>query len=547
VSWIQSLGRADRDTDGRIARITGLELDVTKRRRDEDALQTRRDEEHDRELRLLLETATQGILEVDAEGSIVTANRALEAMFGWAPGELIGEPIERLISPAIRDLHRQHRGAYFAAPRPRPMGGGLRLIGERKDGSTFPVEVSLNHVATGSGGRAIAFVTDTTERDRAASALQERSAELERRTSQLSQMAWELTLAEHHAREQIARTLHDGLQQLLVIVSLNLDQQLQRDRDAGLSASELLSDAKHQIDEAIKAARSLHVELFPPVLHHAGLAAALQWLANWAHEKYKLAVTVHGDPQVDVTRKDVRTLLYESVRELLFNAFKHARAQHVTVELAVAADGQLLVTVNDDGVGFDSAALDDRSSARQPGWGLFSIRERLTLLGGHVAIQSAPGKGTCIRLFAPCGAMPDGIATMSGPSSTKLRILMVDDHAALRSTMREILHRHPELSVVGEASDGVEAIASARALLPDVILMDVAMPRMDGLEATARIHKELPQIQIFGLSMEPRGGGAHPIERAGASDFFVKNVDIQRLVDRLLLLQKARGGAAEGA
>ena len=76
-------------------------------------------------------------------------------------------------------------------------------------------------------------MTDITDRERAASALQERTAELEYRTTQLSRMASDLTLAEQHAREQIAKTLHDGLQQLLVIAALNLEQQLKRDSDGG--------------------------------------------------------------------------------------------------------------------------------------------------------------------------------------------------------------------------------------------------------------------------------------------------------------------------
>ena len=112
-------------------------------------------------------------------------------------------------------------------------------------------------------------MTDITERLRAASALQERTAELEHRTMQLSQMAWDLTLAEHHAREQIARTLHDGLQQLLVIATLNLDQQLKRDSDGGVAPSELLA-RRSSSRRSNRAARSLHLELFPPVLQCSG-------------------------------------------------------------------------------------------------------------------------------------------------------------------------------------------------------------------------------------------------------------------------------------
>ena len=102
-------GRADRDADGSVTRLTGLDLDFTEHRRTEEALQARRDEEHDRALRTLLETATQGIVSVDAEGMIVTANHAFEAMFGWAAGELIGQPIERLM-PSTASRRHERRG-----------------------------------------------------------------------------------------------------------------------------------------------------------------------------------------------------------------------------------------------------------------------------------------------------------------------------------------------------------------------------------------------------------------------------------------------------
>ena len=84
----------------------------------------------------------------------------------------------------------------------------------------------------------------------------------------------------------------------------------------GAAPSELLAEAKQHLDEAIAVARSLNVELFPPVLQRSGLPAALTWLANWTHDKYKLSVEITADPRADSARKDVRTLLFESVREL---------------------------------------------------------------------------------------------------------------------------------------------------------------------------------------------------------------------------------------
>ena len=117
-----------------------------------------------------------------------------------------------------------------------------------------------------------------------------------------------------------------------------------------------------------------------------------------------------------------------------------------------------------------------------------------------------------------------------------LRILIVDDHAEVRRAFRELLQERPELHVVGEASDGLEAIVKTHALRPDVILMDVSMPRMDGVEATHRIRAELPFIQILGRSTHVKTEDLHSIELAGAVGFFTKGIDTQRLIDHLMVV-----------
>ena len=563
VAWIQSRGRVDRNADGTVIALNGLDLDFDEYQHAELALQERRDEEHDRELRLLLETATQGIVSVNADGVILTANRALEAMFGWGAGELNGHRIEELLPASFRHAHERHRTGYFASPRPRLMGGGLNLVGNRRDGSSFPIEVNLNHVPTAGGGRGIAFVTDITERQRAAAALQERTAELEDRTFQLRRMASDVTLAEQRAREQIAKTLHDGLQQQLVIAALNLELQTKRDSARGGPPNELVSEASHQIEAAIAAARSLNIELFPPVLQQSGLPAALTWLANWTQDKYKIEVRVTVDPRADSGRKDVRTLLFESVRELLFNAVKHALATRVSLDLTLDTNEHLCITVSDQGIGFDPATLDQRSRTQPVGWGLFSIRERLTLLGGRFEIDSAPGEGTRVRLVAPRGhaqsagdSHPESTVSLIGTAAVAasslaspgaLRILIVDDHAGVRSVFRDMLNERPQFSVVGDAANGFDAIAHAHTLQPDVILMDIAMPHMDGIEATRRIHGELPDILILGLSVQPHSTAADALAQAGAKDLFLKGTDTQRLIKYLLDVHASRVGLHQDA
>ncbi|MGE0705702.1 MAG: PAS domain S-box protein [Vicinamibacterales bacterium] len=546
IVWMHELGRAEQDHDGRVIRMTGITLDITERRRAEEAIAERREHERTRTLHLLLETAAQGIVSIDPAGTIVTANRALEVMFGWSPGALAGQPIECLVPTPVAERHRQHRADYFTAPRPRPMGQGRELVGARKDGTTFPIEVSLNHVPTAAGGQAIAFVTDVSERVRAATALRSSHEHLERRTQQLSRLATELTLTEQHAREQLARTLHDGLQQLLFSARLRIAG-VTSTPSGKVSHEKALDLATEDLDEAIAAARSLAVELFPPALHERGLPASLTWLAGWMQKKYNLRVRATVDSAADPQRPDIRILLFESVRELLFNIVKHVGPHaDASVDLAVLDDA-LCITVADDGPGIDPEQSLGHQDAAHTGLGLFSIRERLTLLGGALEILDTAGPGARLRILAPrTGAYPDprdgtGHAPVTGSGdeppqvaeSPRVTVLIVDDHASVREGLKEMLAGQPGLEVVGEAVNGLEAIAQARALRPDVIVIDVSMPEMNGIEATRRIHAEFPAVQIFGFSTQERTQDLHAIEEAGAAGYFTKDADAAQLVARL--------------
>src|SRR5690606_20839551 len=141
------------------------------------------------------------------------------------------------------------------------------------------------------------------------------------------------------------------------------------------------------ITEAIEASRTLTVELSPPILHEAGLAAGLEWVARWKKEKYGLEIELDLDPEAEPTREDVRVLVFESVRELLFNIVKHAGVRRAWVEMAQHENDFLRVTVIDHGKGIDPQAVFGDGEDSDSGFGLFSIRERLTLLGGSLRID----------------------------------------------------------------------------------------------------------------------------------------------------------------
>ena len=226
----------------------------------------------------------------------------------------------------------------------------------------------------------------------------ERTEELSRRAEQLTRLSSELTLAEQRERERIRDLLHDHLQQYLVSAKMLLEAAQGGDEQAKRT---MIDTARTRLDEAIEAARSLSVELRPPILREGGLAAALRWLGGWMADRHGLEVELTLDESVDARDDGVRTLVFESLRELLFNVVKHASAKRATLELAAEDPQHLRVRVSDRGRGFDTRARLPSESAAASRLGLFGIGERMTLLGGRLDVESEIGRGTRVTLVAP--------------------------------------------------------------------------------------------------------------------------------------------------
>ncbi len=357
--------------------------------------------------------------------------------------------------------------------------------------------------------------------------VQERTAELRRRAEQLSLLASELTLAEERQRRRLAEILHDHLQQLLVGARLNLETLSPHITKSHQKTYEKVCEL---LMESIQTSRSLTAELSPSILYQQGLAAALEWLARSMQEKYALTVKLRTDPEIVLNQEAVAVLLFQSVRELLFNVVKHARVSSAEVGMYKENDDGLRIVVRDRGAGFDSGVI-SKGSKHRGGFGLFSIQERLELLGGRLEVESAPGKGTCFTLIAPLGKTePQFPPSSPGKIEGRIRLLVVDDHIVMRQGLSTMLDPHPDIEIVAEASDGESAIHLARKLKPDVILMDIGMPRVNGIEATRIIHSELPEIRIIGLSMFEDSDVASNLMEAGASACLTKSGNLDGLL-----------------
>jgi signal transduction histidine kinase len=363
---------------------------------------------------------------------------------------------------------------------------------------------------------------------------------LKNRAMQLWNLTVDLTQAEDRERRRIAQILHDDLQQILVAAKYAAGTLSGHIFDETVQSE--LNHIKDLLDQSILTSRSLTTELVPPMLYEKGLPDALRFLARWMKEKHGLEVILHANERPEEVVQELRVLLFQSIRELLFNVAKHANVNSAKLTLCYGDDDVLAASVQDEGSGFDPQAPELASGRINGGLGLTAIRERLSAMGGRLEIDSAPGRGTTTTIILPIRfektieAMErSNIASRPIPVSIKAqaglhRIIVVDDHPIVRKGLIQALRECPGIEVVGEAEDGQKAVEYAKLLHPDVMLMDVNMPRMNGIEATRIIHRDLPGIRVVGLSMHnPLDAGRAMLE-AGAVSYLPKDSPVENLL-----------------
>jgi len=385
---------------------------------------------------------------------------------------------------------------------------------------------------------------DITERRQDELALAARTVEVQRLADHLRALAVDLSQAEQRERRRLAKILHDHIQQLLVAARMQVEW-LKRD-----SSVERMRATAQGVDgilrEALDASRSLTVELSPPVLQEAGLIGGLNWLASRMQEKNQFTVNLHSDSKAEPAGEETRYLLFECVRELLFNTVKHAGVSEAHVALLRTRDDRIKLIIRDEGKGFDPDLLKKRG-ADQTTFGLFYIQQRLAHIGGEMEIATAPGKGTSITVTIPAGEVKpltgekDGTAGgEDGPGTVHVRerknvcrVLVVDDHKIMREGLVGLMQFEPDIEIVGQAADGPQAIELAAQLQPDMIIMDVNLGEMSGVEATKRILANNPNIKVIGLSMHVDNDLANAMRDAGATAYLTKGGPSQALLDAI--------------
>lgn len=338
-------------------------------------------------VRALLETAAQAILAVNRKGRIVLVNATTEKMFGHSRNDLIGQPLLQLMPKRFRKRHATHMEKWFSQPQTRQMGIGLTPTGLRKDGSEFPIEVSLSHIEIGGEVIGVAFVSDITERKKNEEALLDYQRQLQKLSGSL------INLQETENRD-LARELHDAFSQELAALGMEVSTLL-ASAEVQVPLTERLTDLgkkiRHLADEMHRTSRQLH----PAILSELGLEAALREECNAFSQQSEIPVRFSCERLSGSLPREISLCVYRIAQESLRNIRKYARAKEVSVQL-YGEDGHVSLRVEDTGVGFD---VD--KARRRGGLGLISMEERIRLVNGKLDIRSKPGVGTTVEVSVP--------------------------------------------------------------------------------------------------------------------------------------------------
>jgi PAS domain S-box-containing protein len=214
---------------------------------------------------------------------------------------------------------------------------------------------------------------------------------------ELRLLASEQALAEERVRRRLATDVHDNISQNLAATKLSLSSL--RDSVSSSEFANPLDEAIELLSQTIENTRSLTVELSPPVLYDLGLEAAVKWLLRRMKRLHSLSGKLELHGTFETLRHNVEILLFQAIRELLFNVVKHAKALNVIVSIRKSGK-ELEVTVEDDGIGFNPSEVTSQNE-EESAFGLFSIRERLYHMGGRFDISSTPKQGTKVTLVVP--------------------------------------------------------------------------------------------------------------------------------------------------
>jgi len=352
----------------------------------------------------LLESASEGVVLSDATGRITLVNAAAERMFGYDRAELLGQQLEVLLPDRVRSAHTEHRAHYFVRPRVRPMGSGLDLAGRRKDGTEFPVEISLSYIDSPEGMTAMALITDITERKRAEVELQ-RQRETLYRTEKLAALGTLSAGIAHEMNNPLGIITSRIEIMLLDAEGQNLPPQVLEDLQVLHRATQRVARIAANLRSFARQAPREHARI-----DLNAVVAETLLLVRKPLEADGIVLVTTLDPSLGMIVGDAGTL-----QQVLLNLVTNAREAmagrggEIRIETGIVAErpNWVRVVIRDTGPGISAEELskvfDPFFTTKTTGTGL-GLSVSYGIIQDHhgtVDVQSVPGRGTTFVLAFP--------------------------------------------------------------------------------------------------------------------------------------------------
>ena len=329
--------------------------------------------DHAERLRAILETAVEGIITIDQHGIVESMNAAAERIFGYSASEIIGQNISLLMPSPHREAHDGYIENYIRTGRAKIIGVGREVAGRRKDGTIFPMDLSVSEVKLATGRMFTGFVRDITERKR-----------LEREILEISD----------REQRRIGQDLHDGLCQHLAGIELMSQVLAKKLAPTSKARARQVMEIAEHVREAITHTRSLARGLSPVTIESEGLTSALLELATNTEKIFHVQCRCEFDEAVAIPDHAVATHLFRIAQEAVSNAIRHGRPQGIVITLR-NFKRRIKLDISDNGNGLR------KQSANQKGMGLRIMQSRASMIGGTMAIKSNAAGGVSVTCAIP--------------------------------------------------------------------------------------------------------------------------------------------------
>ena len=559
--------------------FVGIVSDVTDRNRVE---QTLRDSEAQH--RAILETAVDGVIMIDTLGTVLMYNPSAERMFGFAANEVIGQNVKMLMPSPDYDQHDQYLAHYRDTGEARIIGTGREVIGRRKNGQTFPLELSVGVAERGGSPLFVGTLRDITDRKATAAALQRKEEELQRQVAdlqfaheqlaeqsqQLTGLAKELALAKDQAEaansakseflatmsHEIRTPMNGVLGMARALLDGDLGEEDRRNAHMLFECAETLLSLLNDILDLSKIEAG-HFELDDRPFD---LGRLLELTARlWAKRADEQGLAFRVIPTDDVPNELMGdgARLRQIIFNLISNALKFTESGFVELRIdsRCLGDGavELVFEVEDSGIGiaeeaqsrlFGNFSQADRSIAGKfggTGLGLAICSRLVEMMNGSIGLTSELGKGTTVRFSVRLYVAPeDGVRPESGggrnaealqaPPNPDCHILLVEDNRVNQAVVVNLLKKQGyRVDIANNGREGVEAVVAGDY---DLVLMDSRMPVLDGIGAIKEIRAledDKAKVPVIALTAHAMTGDRERYLAAGMDDYVSKPIDPQEL------------------